>query len=606
MGKILKYLAKMGALDTAAPEAIEKIIEVDKWEESKHPRRKDGKFTSGGGGGGGGGSEKGEKGKSEGEKAGAPVKEAKAPSKSGPAAPKKASAGKTEAKEGSAHTSQAASGSRAGKGTWEAPTKLSPAHEKKSVSMRDAGLQKKLSESSGDRESMKKVLDGMKPGTVLRYNERGYSLYTKQKDGSWTYQNAFSDHAQPTTVDKMFEDAQAWKDPKTGVKDPSKAFQGAAVPKEGETGRSAEWDARRALANLKPNPGDRYTGTTVTLAEAKKNAAERAKKGDFKEADARADYLSDEYTKMDIGADGTIRSAGVAAGKLKNGTGVTKIDRGDLLKANPDKQIYSTLAEHCMKNSKGELVLTPEREKLHQDIMEETFKNANPVAPGEKKIFTMLGGGSAAGKGTIQGMMPELFNQNSPVIDADEMKKRIPEYVDTSFSPDHESAASLAHEESSALAKRAIQTAFANGYNCTLDGTGDGSLRSMKKKIQQAQENGYSVEGVYVTCPTNLAVERNAGRSKTDEYNRLVNENAVREIHKNVSQIFPHVAPMMDHVVLYDTNQPNGAPPKKIAECWKGQKITVHDRRLYQAFLMKGKTTRKMPQKRRQGTQNAL
>ena len=55
-----------------------------------------------------------------------------------------------------------------------------------------------------------------------------------------------------------------------------------------------------------------------------------------------------------------------------------------------------------------------------------------------------------------------------------------------------------------------------------------------------------------------------------------------------MSQIFPHVAPMMDHVVLYDTNQPKGAAPKKIAECWKGQKIQVLDPKLYQAFLDKG------------------
>ena len=275
-------------------------------------------------------------------------------------------------------------------------------------------------------------------------------------------------------------------------------------------------------------------------------------------------------------------------GKLKNGSGVTRIDRGDIMAPNPDDRVYSTLAEHCVEDKNGNMVLTPEREKLHQDIMEETFKNANPVPAGQQKVFTMLGGGSAAGKGTIQGMMPELFNQDSPVIDADEMKKRIPEYVDVAFSPDHNDAASMAHEESSALAKRAMQTAFANGYNCTLDGTGDGSLKSMQKKIDNARKAGYKVEGVYVTCPTDLAVERNANRSKTDEYNRLVKEKAVRDIHRAVSNIFPQIAPKMDHVVLYDTNQPKGQKPKKIAECWRDQEIQVYDQDLYDAFLAKG------------------
>ncbi|MBQ8074218.1 MAG: zeta toxin family protein [Clostridia bacterium] len=132
---------------------------------------------------------------------------------------------------------------------------------------------------------------------------------------------------------------------------------------------------------------------------------------------------------------------------------------------------------------------------------------------------------------------------------------------------------------------------FANGYNCTLDGTGDGSLKSMKKKIEEAQANGYSVEGVYVTCPTELAVERNAKRSKTDEYNRLVGEGAVRNIHAAVSKIFPEVAPLMDHVVLYDTNRKDSdGKPLKLAECRKGQKIQIVPgcEKYYQEFLDKG------------------
>lgn len=52
------------------------------------------------------------------------------------------------------------------------------------------------------------------------------------------------------------------------------------------------------------------------------------------------------------------------------------------------------------------------------------------------------------------------------------------------------------------MAKRAMQAAFSNGYNCTLDGTGDGSIEGMLKKINDARDAGYEVSGVYVTCPT--------------------------------------------------------------------------------------------------------
>ena len=334
---------------------------------------------------------------------------------------------------------------------------LSAYFQKKSVAKRDSGEEKKFSAAvAKGAEATKKALDAMKPGTVLRFNERGYSLYTKQKEGSWTYQNAFSSSAGKIETDTIVSDIQGYKNPKTGALEPQNAIKGISIPKKGEAGRNAEWDARRALANLEPNPGDGYTGKKVSLQDAMKNAAERAKNGYPKEKG----NASAEYTKVEKSKDGKTLSAGVPVGKLTKGSGVTGISKDDISAPNPDDRVYNSFGEHCIENANGQLVLTPEREKLHQEIMEETFANAQPVKPGEKKVFTMLGGGSAAGKGTIQKMMPQLFNQDSPVIDADEMKKRIPEYVDTSFSPDHESAASLAHEESSALAKRAMQTAF--------------------------------------------------------------------------------------------------------------------------------------------------
>ena len=63
MGKALKLLAR--AIIGMDSKTIAKVIETDagKWDESKHPRGKGGKFASkGSGGGGGGGSEKGTKG----------------------------------------------------------------------------------------------------------------------------------------------------------------------------------------------------------------------------------------------------------------------------------------------------------------------------------------------------------------------------------------------------------------------------------------------------------------------------------------------------------------------------------------------------------------
>ena len=434
------------------------------------------------------------------------------------------------------------------------------------------------------REACRKFVDSLEPGTAFRFDEKSkkgtYDWMIKNKDGTFTYTNKYN--GEETTLD-----ASTVADDIANFADPDKALGEFSVPNAGTGSNDAFWTAKREFAGLKPNAGDRYTGTKYTLDEAIQSATDRAEgKKDFP---AEKGNASKEYTQVKRDESGKILSAGKPHGVLQNGSGVTGIGADDISKPNPDDMIYNTLGEHCMKDANGNLVMTPEREALHQEIVNDIFKDATKPADG-KKVATFLGGGSAAGKGTIQGSGEVGFpsKTESPVIDADVIKESLPEYADTAFSDQHKNAASFAHEESSSLAKRAMQAAYANGYNFTLDGTGDGNVESMKKKIEEAQRNGYSVEGVYVTCPTDLAVERNAARSKTDKYNRLVQEGTVRDIHSKVSHVFPQIASLMDHVVLYDTAQPGGKPVK-IAECWKGQAITVHNKKLYQAFLDKDK-----------------
>lgn len=54
MGKIMKAIKFLAAHDSLTPEVAESMLRARDWEESQHPRDKDGKFTAGGGGGGSG------------------------------------------------------------------------------------------------------------------------------------------------------------------------------------------------------------------------------------------------------------------------------------------------------------------------------------------------------------------------------------------------------------------------------------------------------------------------------------------------------------------------------------------------------------------------
>lgn len=278
--------------------------------------------------------------------------------------------------------------------------------------------------------------------------------------------------------------------------------------------------------------------------------------------------------------------------ELTKGTGSTKLSVGDLYNAE-DPNARHTVNQYLDNNGN----LTPEREELHAQAVDNLFAGKQPAAPGEKKTFTMFGGGSAAGKGGLSDpkrctqFKSSFFTNGTPsketvaTIDPDELKKDIPEYREM-MDTDPDNAAAVAHEESSAIAKRAMQAAFDNGYDCTLDGTGDGSAEGVRKKIQQARDRGYEVNACYVTCPTDQAVSQAKDRAKRT--GRNVKEKTVRSIHREVSRIFPQVASDFDHCALFDTSD-HSKPPVLIAECKRGGEIQIRDQKRWDAFIAKGK-----------------
>lgn len=321
--------------------------------------------------------------------------------------------------------------------------------------------------------------------------------------------------------------------------------------------------------SAKSGPGGRVSG----------NAGKNSKGEVF----SGRDYSLAGRGMQKSGAKRTWSTQGKTSAQFPKGSGTTRISEGDVNVG------LHTVNKYL--NEDGSL--TPERAELHEKIIDDLFAGKQPVAEGEQKTFYFLGGGSASGKGSFTNPeraagydMPDR-NQTA-VIDADILKGKLPEYdydEKTGKGPgttDREKAASFAHEESSALAKRAMEAAFANGYNCTLDGTGDGGVKSVMKKIQQARDAGYVVEARYCTASIENALERNIFRAKKS--GRKVQTDSVVGIHKAVSRIFPQVASEFDHVTLWDHDGPS---PRLVAECFRGQQIQVKDQALYQKFLDK-------------------
>lgn len=250
--------------------------------------------------------------------------------------------------------------------------------------------------------------------------------------------------------------------------------------------------------------------------------------------------------------------------------------------------------------------LSPEREKIHREIIEEYFKGKTPVAEGEEKFYYMTGGGSGTGKSNFvknfdskyfEGDFKynedtEQLDGNVVKIDADDLKGKIYDKANDGVKFD----ASYYHEESSALSKRINEISMKMGYNTMLDSTGDGSPTKLKGKIDLAKENGYKVVACYGTCDVPKALDNNYQRyygklAKNDRTARYVNENDVVDLHRAVTKTLLADAKYFDRVDLYDMNDYKNI--KKIASGGSGKdlKVAKEYKKEYNDFVSKGALT---------------
>lgn len=257
--------------------------------------------------------------------------------------------------------------------------------------------------------------------------------------------------------------------------------------------------------------------------------------------------------------------------KLKNGLGST---------STKESAGNDSLAKYTGKDGK----LTPEREKLHASIVEHHFEGVKK--PNGQATYTFMGGGPAAGKGSIKSLPDAGYPHGADAVelDSDEVKGMLPEYKDMISSGQESGAAAYVHEESSAIVKRISAVASENGYNVSLDGTGDGSVESMRRKIKAARDAGMKVNGVYVTIPIEEALRRAEERGKRT--GRFVPRDRIISIHKKVSQILPQIAAEFDNVKLYDNS---GSKPVLIATGGSGKGLKAVDKKLFDDFIKKGK-----------------
>lgn len=266
---------------------------------------------------------------------------------------------------------------------------------------------------------------------------------------------------------------------------------------------------------------------------------------------------------------------------IKEITTTQFVDNEDIVDEKTGKKLDVSLNKYMDENGK----MTPEREALHQKIINEYFDGKTPVKDGEEKLYYMTGGGAGTGKSTFVKETGKYYGKNFNYenmkdgtsrfkgnmikLDADDLKIKL------GLDKNDPGSAGYLHGESSALVKRITAVAQNNGYNVMLDGTGDGGVKGMLKKIDDAHAKGYKVIANYGTISQEEALVRNwnryIGGMEKGGNARLVSPDNVVRTHAKVSNVLPQIADKFDDVKLYNNS---GEKPVLIARGGNGKTIT--------------------------------
>ncbi len=227
---------------------------------------------------------------------------------------------------------------------------------------------------------------------------------------------------------------------------------------------------------------------------------------------------------------------------------------------------------------------TKGRQVVHNDIIDKT---TDGLVAQEEPVFHMMGGGTASGKSSAVNAGKVKFPNGHAFIDADEIKAGLPEYNAMIASGDAR-AASFVHAESSFVSDQIMKTTSQSRFHTVLDGTGDGGLDKLSRRVNRFRDQGYKISADYVNADLDVAIQRAATRAA--QTGRAVPESVIREIHEGVSTTFKQAVDvnLFDDVRLWDTTA--GGTPRLVFSMENGVQ-TIHDEALWLRFLSKANTS---------------
>jgi predicted ABC-type ATPase len=225
-----------------------------------------------------------------------------------------------------------------------------------------------------------------------------------------------------------------------------------------------------------------------------------------------------------------------------------------------------------------------ERMKYRQTLVAGYLDDGNDAPKSNPPVLYLMGGGGAAGKGTVKNTLVKMGRLNTTgavMVDPDDIKEQLPEYRKLVQMKDGRAAA-IVHEESSLIAKEVVKKAYENKFNIIMDVTLGDPAKGLEQ-IKTAKDNGYKVVLIGVTVDPALAMDRAIERA--ERTGRWVPSKMLLSAHKGFSEGFERYVREADVVYLYDTTSAKeGAEPVLVGikEGW-----VIKDNGRYAAFMEK-------------------
>lgn len=246
----------------------------------------------------------------------------------------------------------------------------------------------------------------------------------------------------------------------------------------------------------------------------------------------------------------------------------------------------SSYRDHMVKGKDGKMRLSPERQKEYENIIRGLLEGVEKPEGTPEAVFMGGGGGSGKSYAINSGFIPVApkDQKKAVFINSDDIKSSLQEYNDRLASSDEtvkKSAAGYVQQESSIIARAAVEYAMDLGYNVVFDGTASNPA-DVKKQTKKAKKCGMTTTGYYINAPIETAIEYAVKRYA--EEGRYVHPKVLIKAHMDVSKNFEKVHKHYDSVSVINNDRKN--PLEVIFEYKNGERIVKNEAE-YKKFLDK-------------------